>query len=160
MDGAFPRKGRSSWLLLLIELPEATKWCRTWRINEPLPSLSYLLAQKSAGASSNSAVALVAQINNPALHIQLFTAESQPLQDIDFIAFIDFIAKAIMAISFCSSTCKKVLSFILHFCFLLVRLYFCTVGRVIWSLSTSSQPALLCLYCIDVSVWLEKKNRA
>lgn len=57
-----------------------------------LASLSYLLAKRSilllaVGASSNSAVSLPAPINSPALHLQLCTTESQPFQELGFIAF-------------------------------------------------------------------------
>lgn len=41
----------------------------------------------AVGASSSSVVSLPAQINNSVLHLQLCTAESQPLLDLGFIAF-------------------------------------------------------------------------
>lgn len=41
----------------------------------------------AVGASSNSVVPLPTQINNPALHLQLCTAESQPLPDLGLMAF-------------------------------------------------------------------------
>lgn len=40
----------------------------------------------AAGDSSNSMVSLPAQINNPALHLQLCPAESQPLPDLGYMA--------------------------------------------------------------------------